>query len=358
MKIIEMEEKSGRVRLKVESQNDLWTLYNIIKPGDEIYAKTTREIKVGGKSIRKSMILGIKVKKMEFQPFTERLRVNGIIIYQPQKYEENGFKGSHHTINIDIGMEITIVKEKWPKYVLERMEKASKRGRYNAMIIAVDDEEAAIGIVREYGIEIIFEMALRLPGKREVEKRERIMEKKIRDLTLMIVETSNREKSKIIIISGPDYIREKITEKMRNIKYQMKWKPIIIEENVSNGGVRGIYETLRKDSVLKALREIEVIEEKRLMNMFIKYLVNNPGMTAYGAIEVEKAAKMGAIKILLILDENLHSYGEFREKMEEIMTETERKGGEIKIFSSLSEAGRKLKALGGIAAILKYNIKI
>ena len=52
MKILEMNLKKGFVKVVPETLDDLWHLYNIVYRGDEVYARTTREIKPDEKYAR------------------------------------------------------------------------------------------------------------------------------------------------------------------------------------------------------------------------------------------------------------------------------------------------------------------
>ena len=45
MRILQINEKQGIVKVKVESEEDLWILYTTIIKDDIVYARTTREIK-------------------------------------------------------------------------------------------------------------------------------------------------------------------------------------------------------------------------------------------------------------------------------------------------------------------------
>ncbi|HIP74833.1 MAG TPA: mRNA surveillance protein Pelota, partial [Thermococcus paralvinellae] len=75
----------------------------------------------------------------------------------------------------------------------------------------------------------------------------------------------------------------------------------------------------------------------------------------YGIGEVEEGANYGAIETLLILDELLK--GGMREKIEQLMEFVRQMRGNIVIVSSEHEGGEKLKALGGIAALLRYRVR-
>ena len=107
MKIVATDLRKGIVKVRIETVDDLWVLKNVIKVGDVVVGRTLRDVKIEGEGKRRlPMILAIKVKNMYFQPFSSRLRVHGIIIEGPDGY---GLKGSHHTLNIDVGSEIGIV---------------------------------------------------------------------------------------------------------------------------------------------------------------------------------------------------------------------------------------------------------
>ncbi len=74
--------KSGALVVQIESLDDLWVLYNILKPGDQMKGRTTRRVVIreGDTGQRQSMVLKLDIKKVEFHEFTSKLRVLGTII--------------------------------------------------------------------------------------------------------------------------------------------------------------------------------------------------------------------------------------------------------------------------------------
>ncbi|MCS7097060.1 MAG: mRNA surveillance protein pelota [Candidatus Methanomethylicia archaeon] len=355
MRIIKIDEKSKELQLKIEDDDDLWVLHNIIDEGDELYAKTTREIKIGDEGVRKSMYIGIKVEKIEFQPFTNRLRVGGPIIYHPEKYEEYGFMGAYHTIGIKAQDEVRIIKNKLLKSTLKYLERACKLKSEKILIVSIDDEEVAAGVMREYGIEIIFEIQMKLPGKKEAEIREEKVKEVMNEIITKIYEIIEGRKIKTIIISGISYLRERLTKEILNNKEKLK-NIILISEDTSSGGVKGINEILKKDSMTKALKTLKIIEDSKIMREYLEILSKNTRKVTWGISETYKVAKIGAIKTLIISNRLLRSCGEVGSKIEEIIEYVEKYGGEIRIISEMSEAGRELISLGGIVAILRYEV--
>ena len=108
MKILEIDKHHGYVKVRVEYDDDLWILCMVIASGDIVSALTIRDVRLGQEKHRIPMRLAIKVEKLEFQPFTGRLRIHGVIIKGPDEY---GLTVSHHTLSIDIGSEVKMVKK-------------------------------------------------------------------------------------------------------------------------------------------------------------------------------------------------------------------------------------------------------
>lgn len=176
MEILEEKPKEGKVKIKVETLDDLWHLYHIITPGDVVYAKTLRKQSQRSDSLRPEKVevipvfLGVKVEKINFHKFANQLRVTGPIIYASR---EDVPLGKYHTIAVEPGTIITLQKERWKPYYIERLKEAveaSKRAK--VMIVTIEDGEAEMAIVREYGLDFIATIRHNLGGKRYNIKRE------------------------------------------------------------------------------------------------------------------------------------------------------------------------------------------
>ncbi len=99
------------------------------------------------------------------------------------------------------------------------------------------------------------------------------------------------------------------------------------------------------------LAEEEIAEEKKIMNNFFVVFRDNPKKIAYGEKEVRKALEMNAVGELL-LSESIDE-----EKIFELEDLARKGGSEVKIISIETREGVQLKELGGIAAILRFEIE-
>ncbi|MEM4920446.1 MAG: mRNA surveillance protein pelota [Candidatus Nezhaarchaeales archaeon] len=351
MRIIAWDERHGRMFLEVEGHNDLWCLYNVLNPGDLVTAKTLREVKVSSKSTRRPMTLKIRVEKVEFQPFTEKLRIMGVVVEGPDEF---GVIGSHHTITVSEGTALLIEKEKWLKHEVERIFKAASKKSLATLLIGIDSDEAAFVMPHEYGLELIAEVPLNLPGKHEASKREEVLKSKIRELVDKTKELIERLKVKVVAIVGPGFIKEELAKELAsniNVKLYL--------DSVSAGGYQGVKEAIRRGMLKKVLRDLSVIEEAELMNEFLSHTSKSDDKVAYGLEDVKKAAEYRAVEKLLVLDELVRSPDvDLRKEVEGIISMVEENGGQVKIFSSLEEPGQQLKSMGGMAAILRFSLNL
>jgi len=90
MKVLLKDENAGKIKLLVESIDDLWHLNHLIQEGDLAYALTYRREESQSDKLRsergekRRMYLGLEVETVEFHDFADRLRVHGTIKEGPQ----------------------------------------------------------------------------------------------------------------------------------------------------------------------------------------------------------------------------------------------------------------------------------
>jgi len=155
MKQLYIDLKKGEAKLKIENQDDLWYLSQIIDIGDSVKGKTIRKIKIGKEGerkqsiIKKPIFLKIKIEKIEFSNTSSSLRVLGIITEGPEDIQ----KGEHHTFSLEPNIIFTLIKERWLKYQLDRLKESCKEKISNILIVVMDREEANFALLKKYGYE-------------------------------------------------------------------------------------------------------------------------------------------------------------------------------------------------------------
>lgn len=107
----------------------------------------------------------------------------------------------------------------------------------------------------------------------------------------------------------------------------------------------------------KVMEETKSALEKRAINEFFTVKGYDEGRTTYGVQEVEKAAREGAVKLLLVSDQFVRSkvIGE-RKRYSDIISAVKENGGKIEIFLCGTSPSKELERMGGIASILLFPI--
>ena len=350
MKVTIVDRRGRLLRVRIEGEEDLWTLKTILRPGDLVKARTFREVSMGGRGVkeRKQIIVKVKVKQVEFQPFTGRLRIFGVITEGPEEY---GLKGRHHSLAIGIGQEVEVERPGgWNPREVKKLRESGPRGR--AIIVAVDYDEYGIALLAPHGYRILVEDYLNLPGKDDP-SRDQELERNIVEVSKHIVKYAKDNSVGVVVIVGPGILKNMIAERVNSMAVNLR----VVTDDASMGGRHGIEEALRRTRVFKALREYTIMEAELVLEEFMAMIAREPDKTAMGTREVYRVATLGAIDKVIVLDSMLHSIDdEVREIIDETLEEAEKYGGKVIIIPEDSPPGEKVKRLGGIIAVLRYNL--
>lgn len=112
--------KDGYVTLEPTSDEDMWHIYNLIRPGDWMRTSTKRKIthvndKTGlKKTVKKKIVLTLVIKDIEYYSQADRLciRVKG----QNVEQHEDLKIGQYHTFEVELNQKIKIIKESWSPF--------------------------------------------------------------------------------------------------------------------------------------------------------------------------------------------------------------------------------------------------
>lgn len=113
---------------------------------------------------------------------------------------------------------------------------------------------------------------------------------------------------------------------------------------------------------MSRLSDTQYAREAALMDRFMALLRSDDGRAWYGPKEVEEAVDRGAVGkgggVLLISNELFRSQDSaVRARWVALVDRVkDKEGGEVRVLSSEHDSGRRLGALGGIAAILTFPL--
>ncbi|MHA1377525.1 MAG: mRNA surveillance protein pelota [Candidatus Helarchaeota archaeon] len=361
MKIAEKNLKKGEITLIIENINDLWHLYNIILPGDIIFARTLRRFRKDEDSVRSNrgekipVYLGIKVDEFNFHPFSNRLRIKGTIIEGP---EDLVSLHSYHTLNVEVNTKLLIRKKIWESFVLKRLEMAESSSiEPEILILVIDKGEAYFAKATEIGFKKIADISVNIPGKRfKIDYYDKSVENFFNSVSKVLKENLSAADIDAVIVAGPGFIKEHFQKFLKEKEPKLASKIQVVDTNHS--GKNGVIEVIRMGDTIKTIKEMRIAKETELFQEFLTRLGKNLQNIAYGIKEVEKAKNFGAIETLLITDTLLRTDNiETRRKLDSLLKEIENFGGKIVIISTLHSAGEQLESFGSIAALLRYEIQ-
>jgi protein pelota len=352
MRIVYQDTKKGVIEVVPETLDDLWHLSHIIEVGDLVSSLTTRRIQDStgerlrsDRGIKKTFFMGVNVEEISYHKYTGKLRATGTIVQGPEDLVP---LGSHHTLDLKLSNSVKIKKARWSKWNIKRLKDAMKASKKpTALIVAIEDDIADIGIIRQYGIDYYGPIIGNVSGKRIVQKNRK---QAITDFFKELTETIEKFKDiQAIVLAGPgfskgdyyDYLNQKNSELAK----------ISLLESTGAGGRSGIAEVLKKGVVEKMATEGRIAKEIRMVDKVLEEIGKNSKSVAYGKKEVTRAVHSGAAETMLVIDEMVKD-----REIERLMDQVENMGGKVMIISSEHDGGKQLTALGGIAALLRYGL--
>ncbi|MCC7552332.1 mRNA surveillance protein pelota [Candidatus Micrarchaeota archaeon] len=345
MRIIHQDRKTGEIKLMPENLDDLWHLDKIIEDGDILEARSYRVYKPteDSKGERKPITVKIKGEKIEFSKYGNSLRVTGKIVNgSPEEFVQIG---SYHTINVEIENPLKIIKEKWQKYQIDRLQKAvSETKRPKLGIILLDNEKALVSYLKGYGVEHSHEI---YSGR---SKRDKNPEEKLNQFYAELMKQIEHIDAEKIIIAGPGFAKEELKEHIQQ-KYPNLLKKLIFEK-ASSAERSAIKELMTSGAISQAIGEHQIEKESLLVEKLKEHLGKGTGLAIYGFKEIETALECKAVSQVLVIDDLIRQKPEIKQ----ILEKAEQNKVEIEIFSSESDPGHELKGFGGFAAFLYYKI--
>jgi len=287
----------------------------------------------------------------------------------------------------------------WP---LEEM--LAPRETYGLLVIG--RSESAVGYIKGNKVEVIREFTSGIHGKHRAggqsqRRFERLIEEGEKQFYRRISETVNElflpmEDLQGIFIGGPGQSKEKFVSD-ESLDYRLREK-ILDVVDLGYGGTEGIRALI--DKVKDKMEDVKYIQEKQVMQRFLKEISIDSGLASYGLTEIQKALNYGAVDSLILSEKldllkvklecsncehseyktvketdlenfktkiqdescpecnsNSFSVSKIKPTIEELGELAEAIGAEVDILSTETEEGEMLySTFGGIAAILRYKI--
>jgi peptide chain release factor subunit 1 len=273
-------------------------------------------------------------------------------------------------------------------------------------IIVLDSSHASFATVRGKSLDIIKQITSGIPGKfraggQSAKRFVRQREAKLQEYFNRVGEHADEiflpiENLKSLLLGGPGPTKEDF-EKGNYLHYTLKEK-IVATIDTSYTDEQGVSEVVEKSQDI--LRRIRYVEEKKIMQKFLREIGQDTGLATYGEEDVRKYLNNGIVGTLLLSEDlesvrvtvkcgscdytkeetmKMHEIAEFEQKtngsscpkcsiptlsvaeskelIDELAEAAELAGTEVEVLSGETEEGQMLKkSFGGVAAILRYKV--
>lgn len=343
MRLLGQDKRLHSMKLRPDTLDDLWHLYNLVEPGDLVTATTQRTVMVGRgdaeeeKARKKTVTLTVQVERVEFHDFANRLRVLGTIVGTEEQ-------GRHHTLNIEPLDELNIAKPgPWKDHHVARVSEAVKAGeRPLVVFVAIEQGEATVAVLRQYGLQEAGVISGPGSGKRTGKTED---DAPWFGEILLALRTLIPERGTALVV-GPGFAKDHFFAWLKDKAPDLARRAIV--DSTAHAGVVGIREAMKRGLVDRVDKEARVALETRLVERVLEAIAADKP-SAYGVEEVKRALQAGAANLLLVTDRLVREG-----PAEELLALAKRTQCEHHVVSTGHEAGKRLDLMGGAGALLRY----
>lgn len=361
----------GYVKLKIETEDDIWELYNLILSGDSVRSvtcrKTHRENTSGSVSVKlHKLVMTIIVKSTEYG--TQGLRVSGFNAIDNEYVK----MGQHHTMEFKVGSELILYKRSWDWLAKTRLEESCNKKigtGDDILILLVGSGVANMFLVTSQKTVKLFGVAHNITrgGKNNSHPYRESKNKFFQMIAQNLASHLNLESLDNIILGGPGFYKDDFfkylidsdSHKNKDLTAIFKKKKhIFIFAKASSVFQSSIDEILLCEDFQEKLKDTKAFQQVKLIKHFQYLLATNPDLVCYGLSSTEIALEHSAIETLMVSETLVRSNSlKIRSKLANITETNNNLGGKTCIFSSTHNSGKTLENMSGIAAILRFPVE-
>jgi protein pelota len=347
VRLLSRDPTTGLHRLRLETPSDLWRLSRLVRSGDLVGASTTRrdpeapEDVPGAERTRRRVFLTIRTEQVEFHGFSGHVRLTGPIVEGPFDI------GRHHTLDLTEGDEVVILKPTLgagDRALLD--EGLSGKGEPAIVVAAVDWGDSSVVRVRGRAIEPLADVRKTIAGKQfGVASVERDRAAYLDELFAVVAREA--ETASALVIAGPGFLKEQLVRRVQEKAPALAKRTRVYP--TSESGRAGVDELLRSGRASEVLAASVAAEEAEIVEALVRALATGT-RAAVGRSEVAEAIDVGAVETLLVSDVLLAD-----PEVAALLDRARSGRGRVFLVRADEAAGKKLTALGGIAAVLRYD---
>jgi protein pelota len=343
--------KHGNCSLIIEAADDLWTLRRLIGKGDVVVTRSSRIVKRDDeysrpdKGERVKVTIALRVEEAHLDSSIEKLRVRGTII---EASDETVNMSGSHSVTLSPGHSVTLRKERWAPLDIGLVN-STKASTHRFLVLAVDRQEAGIGLLSGSHLTVLATIDSGLSGKRSEEQSPKPFLGKVAD----VVKQEVRE-GDVVVLAGAGHIKNAVANQ---IAQELKGSnQIRVIDGFDLSGSDGVRALVKFPGFQEVARGSVLVEMQKLVDEAIKRISGGDGRVAYALARVRQAAVAGAVDSCAVSDD-VFSGATNEEELVQTLNAIEERGGKVFLADSSLEFGKQISSFGGIIALLRYALR-
>eukprot|EP01064_Diplonema_japonicum_P003273 TRINITY_DN1212_c1_g1_i13.p1 TRINITY_DN1212_c1_g1~~TRINITY_DN1212_c1_g1_i13.p1 ORF type:complete len:410 (+),score=94.56 TRINITY_DN1212_c1_g1_i13:90-1319(+) len=360
----------GTVKVKIEDDEDLWQLYNLVYVGDTVRASTWRKLQSVGTTgnvltnkIR--LNLTVKITSIDFDPQSSLIRYSGKVACE----NEHVKSGVFHTIEVTpvsatLSGEIGIGKECWDTVVYQRLvEACDSTSKADVAAVVLQEGIAHICLLTSSMTILKQRIEVPIPRKRRsgASQHDKTIVKFYEAVFQGVIRHVNWGIVKCLLVCSPGFVNQDFMKYCMEESVKRELKEIVKSKSkwllapCSSGHLHCLKEVIASKAIAAKLTDTKSIAEVKCLEKFFEMMQNDEDRVVYGPLPVFAAVEKQAVESLMILDSVFRSNSVAqRKKYVELVENVQELNGEVHIFSSMHVSGEQLSSLNGVAAILRF----
>lgn len=344
-----------------QDADDLFSIRRVLSREDLVAASTTRVIRQEKEYARPergeriSVKVWLRVDSLGFDKTVDRLRIRGIISSASSELVP---RGSHHSLTIGIGDNLTIEKRRdWLPYEKNIVQRFSDASFY--LLVAVDLQECAVAKLSGTHLGIVPNIYSGQSGKRYHVQTSKTGESEqfFDEITKVVksqlsAEDIERTTGKVIIF-GPGETKKRlynfIVRKDKNLK-----NLISVIEGIDVAGEDGILLFVRSPKMKEVMENSKISTVLTLLDNIMVFVSRGENRFAMGFDDVAKAAAARAVESVIFSSSIFGTVEE--DELVKLLNSVESQGGATFAIDSSTDIGMRVSSLGGIVSVLRYQI--
>lgn len=350
----------------IDAPDDIWHLYNIIRPKDIVSSKTSRKVsttqqcgKVSGQRILTKLVLEVDHTDIDLK--NDILRISGRNITKNEYVKIGAF----HTLELTINSKIKIQKSAWEKNFLERINFACDSKKQTKLaIILIQHNTAHLCTVTDSLtlFKQTFQTSYTQKTKLSSNLRKTQFYKFYMDIFNALIEKVNMDDINGVVIAGPAFYKSSLLNFIVETATSKKIISITSNShkfhllNCPSGHKMAISHLLTDNKLKELLKDTRFSLDTIKIEEFKKNLAMCPDRIVYGLENISAFLSKSIGKLLLINDDiYLSNDVSIRSSSSNLVNLATSRNTPVHILSSMHAPGQHLSLFGGVVLISLYD---